>query len=88
MLKKYFWKKKLNQFNKEEWEALCDRCGKCCLINLEDEYNGDIFYTNKEKLPNKVISQIKNEIKQIEKKTLKKFGDLKNHLLLLSLIHI
>ena len=42
----------------------------------------DIFYTNKEKLPNKVISQIKNEIKKIEKKTLKKFGDLKNPLLL------
>ena len=46
MLKKNFWKKKLNQFNKEEWEALCDRCGKCCLIKLEDEENGDIFYTN------------------------------------------
>ena len=46
MLKKNFWKKKINQFNKEEWEALCDRCGKCCLIKLEDEDNGEIFYTN------------------------------------------
>ena len=46
MLKKNFWKKKLNQFNKEEWEALCDRCGKCCLIKLEDEDSEDIFYTN------------------------------------------
>ena len=46
MLKKNFWKKKLEQLNKEEWEALCDRCGKCCLIKLEDEDNGDIFYTN------------------------------------------
>ena len=44
MLKKNFWKKKLNQFNKEEWEALCDRCGKCCLIKLEDKDNGNIFY--------------------------------------------
>ena len=41
MLKKNFWKKKLNQFNKEEWEALCDRCGKCCLVKLEDEESGD-----------------------------------------------
>ena len=45
MLKKNFWKKKLDEFNKEEWEALCDRCGKCCLIKLEDEDNGDMFYT-------------------------------------------
>ena len=46
MLKKNFWKKKLNKFNKEEWEALCDRCGKCCLIKLEDEDSGKIYYTN------------------------------------------
>ena len=46
MLKKKFWKKKLAQFNKEEWEALCDRCGKCCLVKLEDEDSGKIFYTN------------------------------------------
>ena len=46
MLKKNFWKKKLNQFNKEEWEALCDRCGKCCLVKLEDENSRDIYYTN------------------------------------------
>ena len=46
MLKKNFWKKKLIQFNKEEWEALCDRCGKCCLVKLEDENSRDIYYTN------------------------------------------
>ena len=46
MLMKNFWKKKLNQFNREEWEALCDRCGKCCLVKLEDEDSGDIYYTN------------------------------------------
>ena len=41
----------------------------------------DIFYSNKKKLPNKILSQIKAEIKKIEKKTFKKFGDLKNPLL-------
>ncbi len=41
----------------------------------------DIFYSNKKKLPTKILSQIKTEIKKIEKKTSKKFGDLKNPLL-------
>ncbi len=41
----------------------------------------DIFYSNKKKLPNKILVQIKKEIKKIEKKSNKKFGDLKNPLL-------
>ena len=41
----------------------------------------EIFYSNKKKLPTKILSQIKAEIKKIEKKTSKKFGDLKNPLL-------
>jgi len=44
VLKKHFWKKDLKDFSKKEWEALCDRCGKCCLIKLEDK--GKIFYTS------------------------------------------
>ena len=41
----------------------------------------DLFYKNKKKLPKSVIKNIETELKNIEKKTKKKFGDLKNPLL-------
>ncbi len=41
----------------------------------------DIFYKNKKKLPKKILKDIQKELKNIEKKTNKKFGDLKNPLL-------
>ena len=42
----------------------------------------EIFYNDKKKLNNSLISQIKKELKIIEKDVSKKFGDLKNPLLL------
>ena len=42
-----FWKqKKLEDLNSAEWESLCDGCGKCCVLKLEDIDTGDIHYTD------------------------------------------
>ena len=42
-----FWQSKtLEQLNQEEWEALCDGCGKCCMLKFRNQETGELFQTD------------------------------------------
>ncbi len=42
-----YWKKKdLRDMNPEEWEALCDGCGKCCLFKFTNPDEETVRFTN------------------------------------------
>lgn len=36
----------MSDMSKSEWESLCDGCGKCCCLRMEDEDTGAIYVTD------------------------------------------
>lgn len=46
-LRPKFWETQpLEDMTKPEWEALCDGCGRCCLLKLEDADTQEVEFTN------------------------------------------
>jgi uncharacterized cysteine cluster protein YcgN (CxxCxxCC family) len=46
-LEEGYWRKKtLVEMSEREWEALCDNCGRCCVISLEDADTGELHWTD------------------------------------------
>ncbi|SPJ34586.1 YcgN family cysteine cluster protein [Kushneria phyllosphaerae] len=42
-MRERFWERfPLEALTPVEWEAICDGCGQCCLVRLEDEENQEI----------------------------------------------
>ena len=41
-----FWQRKtLREMTRKQWESLCDGCGRCCMLKIEDEDSGHVYLT-------------------------------------------
>lgn len=47
MKRPFFWRNTpLSEMTTEEWESLCDGCGRCCLHKLREDKTNAILHTN------------------------------------------
>lgn len=46
MTQPFYETKSLNDMTAEEWESLCDGCGKCCVVLLQEEVTNTVWRTN------------------------------------------
>ncbi|MFV0625751.1 MAG: YcgN family cysteine cluster protein [Alphaproteobacteria bacterium] len=46
MNNKFWIEKELEDLSEQEWESICNNCGKCCLVKVQDEDDDEIYYTN------------------------------------------
>ncbi|WP_413730497.1 YcgN family cysteine cluster protein [Sodalis sp. RH22] len=47
MTSRPFWQEKtLAEMTDDEWESLCDGCGRCCLHKLIDDDTEEVYFTN------------------------------------------
>lgn len=44
-MREKFWQLPLDELTRQEWEALCDGCGRCCLHKLIDSDTEKLHYT-------------------------------------------
>jgi uncharacterized cysteine cluster protein YcgN (CxxCxxCC family) len=62
-----FWKaKRLEELTPAQWEALCDRCGRCCLEKLTDPRTGKVFYTS---VPCRLLDVQRGTCREYERRT-------------------
>ncbi|MGM0982457.1 MAG: YcgN family cysteine cluster protein [Pseudomonadota bacterium] len=46
-MRERFWERfDLEELTSEEWEALCDGCGQCCLLKFQDDTSGELAVLN------------------------------------------
>ena len=63
-----FWEDRpLDALTRPQWEALCDRCGRCCLEKLTDRKTGRVFYTS---VPCQLLDVNQGTCRQYRQRTL------------------